>query len=216
MPGRNLPENSDIVPTTLGVVAPKGIHAAPNAALTLSCASMSGIFWRQFAAYADYHRDKRNCAMHIIGTPLLFLAAVLPFNLMSVTVLSINTTAAALLVIPALIFWMALDLAIGAAIACAVIPLLMMAAITAEHVGAAWVWAATAMLNVIGWSLQIVGHCFFEQRRPALLDSPLHMLMSPMFIVAKLLVALGFRRDLAAVLSERASDKAPDTECGQR
>lgn len=154
--------------------------------------------------------------MHIMGTPLLFLAAVLPFSLPSVTVLSINTTAAALLVIPALIFWMALDLAIGAAIACAVIPLLMMAAITAEHVGAAWVWAATAMLNVIGWSLQIVGHCFFEQRRPALLDSPLHMLMSPMFIVAKLLVALGFRRDLAAVLSERASDKAPDTECGQR
>ena len=48
---------------------------------------MSGIFWRQFAAYADYHRDKRNCAMHIIGTPLLFLAAVLPFSLLSVTVL---------------------------------------------------------------------------------------------------------------------------------
>jgi hypothetical protein len=31
-----------------------------------------------------------------------------------------------------------------------------------------------------------------------------------------LTVALGFRRDLAAVLSQQASDKAPDTECGQR
>ena len=104
--------------------------------------------------------------MDRVGTPLLFLAAVLPFSLMSVTVLGISTTAAALLVIPALIFWMVLDLAIGAAIACAVIPLLMMAAITTEHVGAAWVRAATAMLIVIGWSLQIVGHSFFEQRRP--------------------------------------------------
>ena len=95
------------------------------------------------------------------------------------------------------------------------IPLLIMAAITAEHVGAAWVWATTAMLIVVGWSLQIVRHSFFEQRRPALLDNPLHMLMSPMFIVAKLFVTLGFRRDLAAVLSEQATDKAPDSECGQ-
>ena len=153
--------------------------------------------------------------MHIIGTPLLFLAAVLPLSLLSVTVWGMSTTAAALLVVPALIFWMVHDLAIGAAIACAVIPLLMMAAITTEHVGVAWVWATTAMLIVVGWSLQIVGHSFFEQRRPTLLDNPLHMLMSPMFIVAKLFVTLGFRRDLAAVLSEQASDKAPDTECGQ-
>jgi uncharacterized membrane protein YGL010W len=126
-----------------------------------------------------------------------------------------STIAAALLAVPALIFWMVHDLAIGAAIACAAVPLLMMAAIATEHVGVAWVWATTAMLIVIGWSLQIVGHSFFEQRRPALLDNPLHMLMSPMFIVAKLFVKLGFRRDLAAVLSEQASDKAPDTERSQ-
>jgi uncharacterized membrane protein YGL010W len=60
----------------------------------------------------------------------------------------------------------------------------------------------TAALIVIGWALQIVGHTLFERRRPALLDNPIHMLISPMFTVAKLFVALGFRCDLAAV-SER-------------
>jgi uncharacterized membrane protein YGL010W len=60
----------------------------------------------------------------------------------------------------------------------------------------------TAALIVIGWALQIVGHSLFERRRPALLDNPIHMLISPMFIVAKLFVALGFRRDLAAILSK--------------
>ena len=209
-----LVEKSDIVPTGWGSFTQSHSRCAQRGADVNLC-QHEEVFWRQFAAYAGYHRDKRNCAMHIIGTPLLFLAAVLPFSLLSVTVLGIGTTAAAVLVIPALIFWMVLDLAIGVAIACAVVPLLVMAAITAEHVGAAWVWATTAMLIVIGWSLQIVGHSFFEQRRPALLDNPLHMLMSPMFIVAKLFVKLGFRRDLAAVLSEQASDKAPDTECGQ-
>ena len=47
-------------------------------------------------------------------------------------------------------------------------------------------------------------HSLFEHRRPALLDNPTHMLMGPMFIVAKFFVALGFRPDLAAILSEVA------------
>ncbi len=172
-------------------------------------ASMSGIFRRQLAAYADFHRDQRNCVLHIMGTPLLFLAAALPFSLVSVTAVGLRTSAAALLVIPALIFWMVLDLAIGVGIVCAVIPLLITAAIITKHVGVAWIWATTATLFVVGWALQIVGHSCCEERRPALLDNPIHMLMSPMFIVAKLFVALGFRRDLAALISERPRRKSP-------
>jgi uncharacterized membrane protein YGL010W len=143
---------------------------------------------------------------------LPYFRAVLP----TVTAFGVSTSAAALLVIPGLIFWTVLDLAIGLAIACASMPLLATAAITTKHVGVAWVWITTAMLIVIGWTLQIVGHSFFEQRRPALLDNPLNMFMSPMFIVAKLFVALGFRRDLPAAFSEQASDKAPGAEFGQR
>ena len=47
---------------------------------------MSGIFHRQLPEYADYHRDQRSCLMHIIGNPILFVAAVLPLSLLSVTV----------------------------------------------------------------------------------------------------------------------------------
>ena len=166
---------------------------------------MSAIFRRHLAAYADYHRDQRNCAMHIIGTPILFLAAALPFSLMSVTAFGIRTSLAALLVIPALIFWMVLDLAIGVAIVGAAIPLLLTAAIITKHIGVAWVWTTTGGLIVIGWALQIFGHSLFEHRRPALLDNPIHMLMSPMFILAKLFIALGLRRDLAAVLAKSPS-----------
>jgi len=41
---------------------------------------------------------------------------------------------------------------------------------------------------------------WFKRRRPALLDNPIHMLISPMSMFAKLFIALGFLRDLAAVL----------------
>jgi uncharacterized membrane protein YGL010W len=164
---------------------------------------MTLTFRRQFAVYAEYHRDQRNCATHVVGTPLLFFAAVLPFSLVSVPVFGLHTTAASLLVIPALVVWMVLDLAIGVVILCAAIPLLITAAMISARVGTTWVWTMIAALIVIGWALQIVGHSVFERRRPALLDNPIHMLISPMFIVAKLLVALGFRSDLAVVVSKK-------------
>jgi uncharacterized membrane protein YGL010W len=163
---------------------------------------MSGIFQRQLAEYADYHRDQRNCLMHIIGNPILFVAAVLPLSLLPITVLGVQTSAAPLLVIPALILWIAWDVGLGLAMLVAAVPLLLVAAGIANHVSAGSVWIITALLTVIGWALQIVGHQLFEQRRPALLDNPIHMLISPMYLFAKLFVALGLRHDLAAILQK--------------
>jgi uncharacterized membrane protein YGL010W len=182
---------------------PVSLNSAPHSALLRT--AMSGIFHRQLAEYADYHRDQRNCLMHIIGNPILFVAAVLPLSLMSVTVFGVQTSAAPLLVIPALILWIAWDVGLGLAIVSAAIPLLLIAAIIANHVCVAAVWGITALLTAIGWALQIVGHQFFEQRRPALLDNPIHMLISPMYLFAKLFVALGFRRDLAALLQKSSA-----------
>ena len=163
---------------------------------------MGEMFRRLLLEYAKYHRDERNCLMHIIGNPILFVAAVLPLSLLSLTVFGVRTNAATLLVIPALMLWIAWDLGIGIAIVGAAIPLLFVAATIVNHVSVTGVWIITALLIVIGWALQIVGHQYFEQRRPALLDNPIHMLISPMYIFAKLFVVLGFRRDLAALLQK--------------
>ena len=166
---------------------------------------MSGIFHRQLAEYADCHRDQRNCLMHIIGNPILFIAAVLPLSLLPITIFGVETSAAPLLVIPTLILWVAWDIGLGLAIVVTAVPLLFVAAAIANHVSVAAVWIITALLTIIGWALQIVGHQFFEQRRPALLDNPIHMLISPMYLFAKLFVALGFRRDLAALLQKSSA-----------
>ena len=166
---------------------------------------MRGIFQRQLAEYANYHRDQRNCLMHIVGNPILFVAAVLPLTLLSATVFGVQTSAAVLLVIPALILWISWDVGLGLGIVVAAIPLLFIATIIANHVSVAAVWMITALLTVIGWALQIAGHQFFERRQPALLDNPIHMLISPMYLFAKLFVALGFRRDLAALLKKSSA-----------
>jgi len=164
--------------------------------------SMNDYFQRQLAYYADAHRDQVNSVMHIIGNPLLFVAVVLPLCLLPVSVFGVQTNVAPLLVIPALVLWIAWDAAIGLALVVTAILLLFVAAAIADRVGVFWAWIIAAGLFVIGWALQILGHQFFERRRPTLLDKPVQMLISPMYIVAKLFIALGFRADLAAVLQK--------------
>ena len=81
--------------------------------------------------------------------------------------------------------------------------LLSIAAIIANYATPLSVWSISIVLIVIGIGFQIVGHQLFERRQPALMDNPRHLLLGPMFVMAKLFIALGFRSDLAAII-ERA------------
>jgi uncharacterized membrane protein YGL010W len=186
-----------------GCVAAGGTAAgalAWGAALAPYIFRMTDYFRRQLVYYADAHRNPVNSVMHIVGNPILFVAVVLPLCLLPVSVLGLHTSAASLLVIPALILWTAWDVGIGLAIVVSSVPLLLAASAIAGHLSVLWVWITAIVLFVLGWALQIVGHQLFEGKRPTLLDNPVQMLISPMFIFAKLFIALGLRPDLAAVL----------------
>ena len=138
--------------------------------------------------------------MHVFGIVFLFLAAVLPLSLWSITVFGFQTSAATIAVVPVLIYWFLLDFALGAAILGAAIVLVSAAAMIVSHVTIITMWSLTAFLIAIGVASQIIGHRVFEGRQPALVDNPTHLLLGPMFVMAKLLIALGFRRDLALII----------------
>jgi uncharacterized membrane protein YGL010W len=169
---------------------------------------MSSYFRRQLADYVEYHRDPWNCAMHVFGIVFLFLAAVLPLSLWSITVFGFQTSAATIAVVPVLIYWFLLDLALGAAILGAAIVLLSVAAVIVSHATTAGMWSLAAILIVVGVASQIIGHRVFEQRQPALVDNPTHLLLGPMFVMAKLFIALGFRRDLAIIIQRHPQGAA--------
>ncbi len=137
---------------------------------------MNSYFRRQLADYVEYHRDWWNGVMHVFGIIFLFTAAVLPLHFWSVHAFG------------------------GIGIAGAAVLLLSAAAMIVSTVSVATVWSISAVLIVVGISLQIVGHRIFERRQPALLDNPTHLLLGPMFVMAKLFIALGFRRDLALII----------------
>ena len=146
--------------------------------------------------------------MHVFGIVFLFLAAILPLSLWPITVLGFQTSAATIAVVPVLIYWFLLDFALGAGILAAAIVLLSTAAAIVSHVPTLTMWSLTAVLIVIGVAAQIVGHRVFEQRQPALVDNPTHLLLGPMFVMAKLFIALGFRHDLAMIIEEQPQGAA--------
>ena len=166
---------------------------------------MSAFLRRQLTDYVEYHRDPMNCALHVVGIVILFLGAVLPLSLLPITVLGLQLNLGILLAIPVLIYWIWLDIPIGVAIAGSAALLLLTAATIANHASVTVVWAISVVLIVIGVAMQIVGHQVFERRQPALVDNPTHLLLGPVFVMAKLFISLGFRADLAAVIQQNQS-----------
>src|SRR3979490_807762 len=167
---------------------------------------MSAYFRRRLADYVEYHRDWWNCVMHVFGIIFLFLAAILPLSSWSIHVFGVQTSLATFMGCPVLIYWLLLAAPLGMGILGAAILLLSAAAVIVGNVSVAAVWSISAVLIAVGVALQIVGHRGFEGRQPALLDNPPHLLLGPMFVMAKLFIALGFRHDLALII-----DPVPQT-----
>jgi uncharacterized membrane protein YGL010W len=161
---------------------------------------MSEMFRRQLADYVEYHRDPTNCMMHVVGILALFLAAVLPLSLWHVQAFGISISLSVIMTAPVLIYWLLLDTILGVAILGAAILLLSIASIIVEQASPTTMWSLFAALIVSGISAQVVGHRVFEQRKPSMADNPAHFLLGPMFVMAKLFIAFGFRSDLAAII----------------
>ena len=166
---------------------------------------MSGLFRRQLADYVEYHRDPWNSLMHVFGILFLFLAAILPLSPVQVSAFGVDTSLAVILSLPVLIYWLLLDTALGIAILAAAIVLLSAGAMIVGSVSTMTMWSIFAILTVLGVGAQIVGHQVFERRQPSLVDNPSHLLLGPMFVMAKLFIALGFRHDLAAIIAPTPS-----------
>jgi len=162
---------------------------------------MGGLFQRQLAVYVEYHRDPRNTLMHVIGILLLFTGAVMPLTLVRIPLFGFEISLAVILALPVLIYWLLLDVALGTGILAASVVLFSIATTIAHETTTAVMWSIFAALVVLGLAAQTIGHKVFEGREASLFTFPSHLFLGPMFVMAKLFIALGFRRDLAAIIA---------------
>ena len=151
------------------------------------------------AFYAAYHRDPRNVATHVVGVPAIVLSLMVLLSLASVP----GTGVSLALVVTAalLLYYVALDGALGIAMTIVLLPLLWLADRVAG-LGAATALTVFLVLFIGGWALQLLGHKF-EGNRPALTASLFQIFMAPIFLMAEAFFALGLRRELRQDVERR-------------
>jgi uncharacterized membrane protein YGL010W len=133
----------------------------------------------QFADYASYHRTRGNQLCHMAGIPLIVLTLFALLTRIPLFALGgFVVTPAELLFLAALAYYLTLDVTLALAMAVASFGLLV--------AGRFLPWPVAAGLFVLGWILQYVGHYTYEKRSPAFYRNVVHLLVGPLWILAKL------------------------------
>ena len=139
---------------------------------------MSPALKTYFTDYAAFHATPGNKACHSVGIPLIvltlfsFLAAV-PLA----EVAGFRLTLAEALLVAVSLFYFTLD---------APLALMMLAASAALDAAGRFIPIPAALgLFALGWILQFVGHYVYEKRSPAFLRNAAHLLVGPLWILAK-------------------------------
>ena len=139
---------------------------------------MSPTLRAHFADYAAFHGTAGNKACHYVGIPLIVLAlfALLArVPLFAVGGFEVTLAEVALVVVTA--YYLTLDVVLAATMLAASVLLLMLGRPMP-------VWVA-AVLFVLGWIFQFIGHYVYEKRSPAFFRNLAHLLVGPLWIVAK-------------------------------
>ena len=139
---------------------------------------MSPVLKAHFSDYAAFHGTPGNRACHYVGIPLIVLSL---FALLSAVPLfalgGYTVTLAEVLLLGATVYYLTLDPVL------AVLMLAISAASIAvgRHIPVAWAVA----LFVVGWIFQFIGHYVYEKRAPAFYRNLAHLLVGPLWILAK-------------------------------
>ncbi len=159
------------------------------------------LFNRQLATYAASHRDMRNRATHFVGIPVIVFSLLLVLTLWRFQFAGREVSLALMVGGLGILGWLALDLAIGIVLAVMMLPAWYAAEALAGELGVSGTWTAFGALFIAGWAMQFFGH-HFEGKRPALLDNVFQAFIGPMFLVAEIMIEMGYRLDLANVIGE--------------
>lgn len=139
---------------------------------------MSPTLQSHFADYASHHQTAGNQACHSIGIPLIVFSLIALLHQVGLaTVGGFTVTLAHVVIAAATLYYLTLDPLLAAG----------MLAYSALSVwlGGALPWTIALGLFVFGWILQFVGHSVYEKRSPAFLKNFVHLLVGPLWILAK-------------------------------
>ena len=153
--------------------------------------------------YAEYHRDRRNIATHLVGVPMIVFAVGVLLARPAFALGGLALSPAWLLFAVTAAWYLTRgDLVVGAAVSAVVGVLVALAHGVAYGSTASWLaWGVGAF--VVGWIIQFVGH-YYEGRKPAFVDDLIGLLVGPMFVAAEAMFALGWNPVLLGEIEAKA------------
>jgi uncharacterized membrane protein YGL010W len=139
---------------------------------------MSSALRSHFDDYAAFHRTAGNKACHSFGIPIIVLSSLaLLAQVPLLTVAGFTLTLAEVMIAFFTLYYLTLDLALGA--------LMLTAYLALDVVGRSMAPWLAAGLFVFGWILQGVGHYVYEKNSPAFLKNFAHLAVGQLWILAK-------------------------------
>lgn len=139
---------------------------------------MSPTLRSYFDDYAAFHRTPGNQACHTVGIPLIVLAGLAMLAKLPLFALGgFTLTGAEVLVLVVTLYYLTLDTTLA-------VSMLLASALLATL--GRWIPFGIALaLFVAGWVFQYVGHYAYEKKAPAFYRNFAHLLVGPLWILAK-------------------------------
>jgi uncharacterized membrane protein YGL010W len=139
---------------------------------------MTPVLQAHFSDYSAFHRTPGNKACHYVGIPLIVLSL---FALLARVPLfdagGFTVTLAEVVLVAATIYYLTLDAALAV--------MMLVTSVVLAAAGRMVPVSAAVGLFVLGWVFQFVGHYVYEKKAPAFFRNFAHLLVGPLWILAK-------------------------------
>jgi uncharacterized membrane protein YGL010W len=131
-----------------------------------------------FADYAAHHQTSGNQRCHSVGIPLIvFTSVALMARVPLFAVGGYTVTLAEVAIVAATVYYLTLDVVLAAG--------MLVFSAASLVIGRSLPWTVSLGIFVLGWILQFVGHSVYEKRSPAFFKNLTHLLVGPLWILAK-------------------------------
>jgi uncharacterized membrane protein YGL010W len=139
---------------------------------------MSPVLREHFADYGAFHATPGNRACHSLCVPMIFFAVIALLSRVPLFQAGgFTVTLAEPVILATTLYYLRLDAALAA--------IMLVISVASAAAGRYVPVSAAASLFVLGWVLQFVGHYVYEKKSPAFFRNVTHLLVGPLWILAK-------------------------------
>jgi uncharacterized membrane protein YGL010W len=129
-----------------------------------------------FADYAAYHQTAGNKFFHRLGIPMIMLSLIgMLTQVPLIDVATVKLDAGMILIAAAAAYYFVIEWRLALA--------MIAISIAFYFIGAAIPLLINAILFVLGWIFQFIGHKVYEHKNPAFFRNFVHLLIGPLWIL---------------------------------